>query len=54
MKGGHTLMVSADELNQVIDAIEHPKLKQQLLIGLEQQGRQYIASIWSWVPNAWK
>lgn len=33
-------MVCADELNQVIDAIEHPKLKQQLLIGLEQQGRQ--------------
>lgn len=53
-KGGHTLMVSADELSQVIDAIEHPKLREQLLKDIEQQGRQALASIWHWVSKAWK
>lgn len=53
-KGGNTLVVSGDELIQVLDAVEIPKLRSTLQKIIEEEGRQKVQSIWQWVAQAWR
>lgn len=50
-KGGETLLVSSEELKQVLDTIQAPKLRRELEI--LENSPAVVKSIWRWISEAW-